>query len=309
MRLPHLLRMGRAALPLAMTLTPVAAPFASSAETDLPRIVFARSAASQDLPDATEIYVMADGETARLTDNDVEDAFPALSPDGSRIAFARSVGGQFDLFVMDADGTDVGRVMRSPNADEVLPTWSPDGKKLAYTATTDIPNGWQSDIYRIRLSDGRFRRLTYTPKTKEFAPDWSPDGTAIAFTKQNERRHRYGIATVGPFAGGLEWVVINPLSGNGYTDVNPSWSPDSEWLAFSRDLGDDPYVDIYKVRRDGSEVTAVTELSELAENPVWGADNRILFMHNEGIALVDAGGEVTHITPTHTGLPYWWPDW
>jgi TolB protein len=284
----------------------------ASAQEPTTQVVYGRSTASSDRPKATEIFVMdVDGTNAtQLTNNDKEDAFPVLSPDGSRIAFARRIRGQFDLFVMDSDGDNPARLTRTRNADEVLPSWSPDGKKLAFTATVPIPGGWQSDIYRMRVSNGRFRRLTYTPVAKEFAPDWSPDGTTIAFTKQDQRRDRYGIATVGPDATELDWLVINPDSGAGYTDVNPSWSPDSQWIAFSRDHGADPYVDIFKVRRDGSELTPVTQLNELAENPVWGSDDRILFMHNEGIAIVpSAGGSIEHITPTRTGIPYWWPDW
>jgi Tol biopolymer transport system component len=258
-----------------------------------------------------EIFIMVEGgDPARLTDNVREDAFPSLSPDGTQIAFSRRAKGQYDLFVMGSDGTDVTRLLRSPNADEVLPTWSPNGRRLAFTATTTIPGGWQSDIYRIRVDNGRYRRLTYTGRAKEFAPDWSPDGTEIAFTKQNNAKERYGIAAVTPDATGLRWVVVNPESKSGYTDVNPSWSRDSQWLAFSRDHGADPYVDIFKVSRDGSQVVQVTDLLELIENPVWGADDRILFMHNEGIGVVSSGGgEVTHLTETRTGLPYWWPDW
>ena len=64
--------------------------------------------------------------------------------------------------------------------------------------TTTTPEGWQSDIYRIRVSDGRYRRLTYTSVAKEFAHDWAPDGSEIAFTKQNQRSERYGIAAVKP---------------------------------------------------------------------------------------------------------------
>jgi TolB protein len=284
----------------------------ASAQDGTNKIVYGRSTAGSERPKATEIFVMdVDGtDPLQLTDNSMEDAFPVLSPDGSRIAFARRIRGQFDLFVIDSDGGNPSRLTRTRNADEVLPSWSPDGKKLAFTATVTIPGGWQSDIYRMRVRDGRFRRLTYTPVTKEFAPDWSPDGTTIAFTKQNQSRHRYGIATVRPDATALDWVVINPDSGAGYTDVNPSWSPDSQWIAFSRDHGADPYVDIFKVRRDGSELTPVTQLNELAENPVWGSDDRILFMHDQGIALVASdGGPIEHITPTRTGVPYWWPDW
>lgn len=298
-----------AGLALVGTATPAASV---GAQETTQKIVYTRSTGEIDLPEYNEIFIMeSDGSNVvQLSDNSREDAFPNLSSDGARIAFSRRIGGQFDLFVMSADGTGTIRLTRTTNADEALPAWSPDGKKLAFTVTTSTDTGWQSDIYRIRVSDGRYRRLTYTPVAKEFAPDWSPDGTAIAFTKQSPKREKYGIAVVKPDATGLRWLVINPETEAGYTDVNPSWSPDSQWIAFSRDHGADPYVDIYKVRSDGSEVTAVTQMNELAENPVWGSDDRILFMHNEGLAVVSAqGGDVQHITETRTGLPYWWPDW
>lgn len=246
----------------------------------------------------------------RLTNNDTEDAFPNLSPDGSRIAFSRWMGTQYDLFVMKADGSHVRRLTET-KPDEVLPTWSSDARWLAFTKTFDLPDGtWQSDIFRMRLTDKAIRRVTDTKRTKEFAPDWSPDGELIAFTKQNYSSENYGIATAPPSGEDVAWLVVNPRTKEGYTDVNPSWSPDSQWVAFSRDDGADPYVDIFKIRRDGSEVTQVTDLTGLAENPVWGTDDRIIFMHNEGIAVVPVdGGDLTHITPTITGIPYWWPDW
>lgn len=283
-----------------------------SAQETTQKITYTRSTGEFDLSEENEIFIMnTDGsEPVQLTVNAREDAFPNLSPDGTRVAFSRRIRGQFDLFILNVDGSGTTRLTRTANADEALPAWSPDAKKLAFTVTTTTKSGWQSDIYRIRVSDSRYRRLTYTPVAKEFAPDWAPDGTEIAFTKQSPKREKYGIALVKPDGTGLKWLVINPDSRSGYTDVNPSWSPDSEWIAFSRDHGADPYVDIYKVRRVGSDISAVTQLSELAENPVWGADGRILFMHNEGIAVIPAeGGEIEHVTEVRTGLPYWWPDW
>ena len=302
---------------LAASVIATAVPTAVPAQAQVPeqtqqRIVYARSTGTTDQPELNEIFIMeADGTgVVQLTDNGIEDAYPALSPDGTRIVFSRTVRGQADLFLMNSDGTGRRRLTNTANADEVLATWSPDGKRIAFTAHTSTPEGWQSDIYRMRVSDSRFRRLTYTPRVKEFAPEWSPDGTRIAFSKHNQNQHKYGIATVRPNAEGLRWVAINPNSGAGFADMNPTWSPDSQWIAFSREHGADAYVDIYKVKRSGEGVMPVTELSELAETPSWGADGRILFMHNEGIAVVSAGGgDIEHITETRTGLPYWWPDW
>lgn len=296
---------------MALALAALGAAPLSAGPTE-PKIAYFRSVAELDRASRYEIFtVAADGtDELRLTHNRVEDSYPALSPDEARIAFSRKVRGQFELFVMNSDGSETVRLTRSRKGDEVLPTWSPDGKHLAFTATITNPDGWQSDIYRIRVATGRTRRLTFTPVHKEFAPDWAPDGSEIAFTKQNQARHRYGIAAVGPDGAEARWVVVNPLSGSGFTDANPSWSPDSEWITFGRDHGGDPFVDIFKVRRDGSDVIAMTNLAGLAENPVWGDDGRILFMHNEGLAAVPAeGGDVTELTPTRTGLPYWWPDW
>lgn len=274
-------------------------------------MVFVRSVGGFDEPTHAEIFVMdGDGNRVRqLTNNETEDSFPATSPDGQWIAFARSVGGQFDLFVMDVDGRNLERLTSTPH-DEVLPTWAPNGRKLAYTATFDTTSGWQSDIYKIRLRDGRTRKLTDSKLVKEFAPEWAPDGALIAFTKQNQRRHRYGIATVRPNGKGSAWLVLNPLGDDGYTDVNPTWSPDSQWVAFSRDHGADPYVDIYKVSRDGTEVEPVTQLFALAENPTWGPDGRIAFQLDEGIAVTSGDGDdIRFLTPTLTTVPYRWPDW
>ena len=299
-----------AVLVLAVAVTAPASADQPSAQTS--KIVFSRSTGRADVPKKNEIFLMdADGSNeVRLTENVTEDAFPNLSPDGSSIAFSRFIDGQYDLFVMEVNGQEVQRLTRS-RADEVLPDWSPDGTWVVFTKTFTLDDGnWQSDIFKMRLRDRAFRRITDTPRTKEFAPDWSPDGESIAFTKQNQRRERYGISVSRPNGDELTWLVINPRTKAGYTDVNPSWSPDSQWVAFSRDHGDDPYVDIYKIRRDGSEVTAITQLFELAENPVWGPDDMILFSYREGLAVVAAdGGNVQHITPTVTGRPYWWPDW
>ena len=90
-----------------------------------------------------EIYVMnADGSgVARLTDNDAADWDPAWSPDGQRIAFYsdRDDGnnrsdGDYDIYVMNADGSGVARLTDNGASDLA---WSPDGERIAFYSDRD----------------------------------------------------------------------------------------------------------------------------------------------------------------------------
>jgi TolB protein len=73
----------------------------------------------------------ADGSgLRRLT---AEEASPAWSPQGARIAFARETAGNADMYVMNADGTQTTRLTRDP-LREYTPAWSPDGSRIAVVA-------------------------------------------------------------------------------------------------------------------------------------------------------------------------------
>jgi TolB protein len=95
--------------------------------------------------DDIEIFEMRpDGSAAtQLTHNTaVTDLDPAWSPDGKQIAFVRSQPTRinFDIYVMNADGSNPERLTRSPDG-EFAPTWSPDGKQIAFQRDVLLSEG------------------------------------------------------------------------------------------------------------------------------------------------------------------------
>ena len=81
------------------------------------------------------------------------DRDPRFSPDGKRLAFSSRRDGNSDLYIMNADGSDVRRVT-SHSAVDGAPAWSPDGKFLAFHSNRD----GNFEIYTIRIEGSVVRR-------------------------------------------------------------------------------------------------------------------------------------------------------
>jgi dipeptidyl aminopeptidase/acylaminoacyl peptidase len=97
----------------------------------------------------------------------VYDSAPAWSPDGSRIAFESDADGDMDIYVMDADGSDVRQLTRNTEHDEG-PVFSPDGTKLAFTRGE---NDVATDIWTMN-ADGSGQRQLTTTSGRDESPDW-----------------------------------------------------------------------------------------------------------------------------------------
>ena len=131
----------------------------------------------------SEVYVMDANRQGvkRLTDDVAPDRWPALSPDGSKVAYARKRNGSWGIFVMNVrDGSveDLSAEAGLAPGFEGYPDWSPDGTKLAFSAQAHY--GGPIDILVYDFASKSTQDLT-ADSSNDLRPRWSPDGTKIVF--------------------------------------------------------------------------------------------------------------------------------
>jgi Tol biopolymer transport system component len=163
---------------------------------------------------------------------------PAWSPDGSQLVFTGYDGGLSDLFIVNADGSDLRRLTRDKYAD-LQPSWSPDGKTIAFTTDrgpetdfTDLRFG-NMRIALYRLADAKVELLRHMDAGKNINPVWAPDGKSLAFVSD-----RTAISNVFlyDFRDGKVYQLTDLFTGaSGLTPLSPvlSWAREADRLAFA----------------------------------------------------------------------------
>ncbi|MBB5857590.1 VWA domain-containing protein [Amycolatopsis umgeniensis] len=225
-----------------------------------------------------EIWYLRDGTRvpARLTDDATVDTHPALSPDGSSVAFVSERTGSKDLFVIGVDGRGLRQVTSGPAADD-SPSWSPDGSRLVFSSTREDPAG---DIYLVPSNGGAPTRLTGDPGA-DTQPAWAPTGSRIAFT--TTRFDPAGDVVLMSDAGGAVTRAV-PEPGD---SSEPAWSPDGARLAFTT-RQPDPLGDVKQVTLPGGQVSVISALSAVGETePTFRAGGQPVFTQLRGGATTD----------------------
>ena len=241
------------------------------------------------------------GQLVRLTDNGAWDGSPAWSPDGGRIAFESTRDGNWEIYVMNADGTGVVR-LTDDDAWDRSPAWSPDGGRIAFGSDRD----GNQEIYVMNADGTGVVRLTDN-RASDYNPAWSPDGGRIAFGSDRD--------------GNWEIYVMNAdgtgvvrLTNNTAVDYFPTWSPDGGRIAFGSDR--DGNREIYVMNADGTGVVRLTDNEAWDGYPAWSPDGgRIAFDSdrdgNREIYVMNAAGTgVVRLTDNEAwdGSPAWSPD-
>lgn len=203
--------------------------------------------------------------------------YPAISPDGRRIAFGHAFGrirnDQIDhvgIYVMRRDGSRVRRVSlpRKRAAEDGEPQWSPDGRQIVFTRFnfTARPRNRQA-LFVVNADGSGRRRITAWSLRAGDGPDWSPDGSRILFRAPADQDFlNSNFFTIRPDGTDLQQVTSFPNTTNLYS---ASFSPDGTRIVFGRE-GTAGQADVFTMSVDGSGVTPLTRTRRWDSAPDWG---------------------------------------
>ena len=236
-------------------------PFVRNSESspvwspDGQRLAFVGSPAKHVIVGGDIYVVNTDGsDLAKVTDG-LNDGQPTWSPDGFRLAFVQGQGTA--LVVINVDGTNRHVIARDRGFYQ-LPTWSPDGSLIAFRSGTTVGSE-RSSVFTIRPDGTGERRL---PIDSGGPLVWSPDGTRLTY----------------PGPPNVLWVMRADGTGARQIttcklpcvgDMDPSWSPDGEQIAFIRQEDGGGATRLYVVDVATGVTRGLTPDLRYVDSPTW----------------------------------------
>jgi tricorn protease len=190
----------------------------------------------------------------------------AVSPTGARVA----LDARGDIWTLPAEHGQPRNLTRTSGVAERTPSWSPDGRWIAYSA--DV--GGDSYKLYVTQSDGRgeSRELAGTARRWHWNPSWSPDSEKLAFWDQANRLWIYTLD-----GDSLTEVVKNPA----FRPTRVAWSHDSRWLTFAMPETPRQPNSLYLYEVEGGKLHKVTAGMFNDSWPTFDRDGEYLYLASQ----------------------------
>ncbi|HET9645807.1 MAG TPA: Tol-Pal system beta propeller repeat protein TolB [Burkholderiaceae bacterium] len=207
----------------------------------------------------------------------------------TRIAYVTRGAGRFTLRITDADG-EGGQVALNSPEPIISPSWSPDGRELAYVSfETQKAVVWVQDV-----ATGQ-RRPVANFRGSNSAPAWSADGSQLAVTLTRDGNSQ--LYLMGRNGNGLKRLTTSQA-----IDTEPVFSPDGKQIYFVSDRGGAPQV--YRIPASGGSAERVTFSGNYNISPALSPDGHLLaYITRQGnafklVTLDMSSGNVAQLTDT-----------
>lgn len=226
-------------------------------------------------PTDEHIYTMTVGDPSsyhQLTNGPGRQVIPRWSPDGSRILYEGNGTGNWEVYVMNADGSDPHRLTDDPAMD-LYAAWSPDGATIAFGSDRDGHRNRETALYLMNADGSGVRRVSRL-ESMDAVPSFSPDGRRLTWVDMVCDNGGCGPSHV--YVGNVDGTGVQRVTQGNNNDWNPVFSPDGTRIAFmTAPMHDllrvgDAHDDVATVKVDGSGMRDLTGPSDTSEAaPAW----------------------------------------
>ena len=261
------------------------------------------------------------GAAHRITADAGRELFPKFSPDGKWIAFTGQYDGNFNVYVMPADGGQPRQLTfyqggAAPLNDRMgvhneVVTWTPDSKRVLFLSRRDSPNVWTKRLYTVSIDGGQPEPLALD---QGGLASFNGDGTRIAYNRifrnfRTWKRYTGGMAQDIYIYDLKNNVLEQQIPHTDSTDTFPMWHGDTVY--FTSDHGAEHRLNIYSYDLASKQIQQITHFTDF--DVMWPSlgENSIVFETGGYLYILDlATRQTTKLTITLPGerelaMPHW----
>ncbi len=175
------------------------------------------------------------------------------SPDATSVAFVSNLSGRNNLWLVPSTGGWPTQLTVS-NERQTSPTWSPNGKWIAYMSDYDGDEQW--DIFLVSPKSGQVVNLTNTREISEESPAWSPDGRYLAYIVKPKTSSVFEIDVYDTVLRNVKRLTSG--TANDRMNVSPIWSQNGQFIVYTQEQSKGTDSNVFIVDVDTAKSTLLT---------------------------------------------------